>query len=197
MPRRLLLATTNEGKLRDFRLCLEGADWQLLTPTDVGLALSVEETGWSYEENARLKARAYFEAAGLPTVGEDSGLEIDALDGAPGVLSARYLGLPDGPVKNAKILELVSDVLASKRGCRYHCAIVLVGVGGREHVFEGTCVGRVAMAPAGSGGFGFDPIVEIPRLHRTLAQLDDDERLLVNHRGKAARKLARHLRRLG
>ena len=192
---KLLLATSNAGKLRDLRICLADCGWALCSLADVGLAIEVDETGASYIDNARLKAAAYFAASGLPTLGEDSGLEIDALDGAPGIFSARFEGLPDGPIKNARILELLAGLPARRRRCHYHCALVFMEPGRAERIFEGTCIGRIAQEPAGDGGFGFDPIVLLPRLGRTLAQLDDAERLRVNHRGRAVRKLAHYLTR--
>ncbi|MBI4214137.1 MAG: RdgB/HAM1 family non-canonical purine NTP pyrophosphatase [Chloroflexi bacterium] len=191
-PRQILLASSNPGKLKDLKACL-GAGLEILTPADVGLSAEVHETGATYVENARLKAEAYFDAIRVPTLGEDSGLEIAALNGGPGVFSARFQGLPDGPIKNAHILQLLAGVPPSRRGCRYHCVMVLVEADGSQRAFEGTCAGRIAPEPTGHGGFGFDPIVFIPRLGRTLAELSDEERLAINHRGRAARKLARYL----
>ncbi len=190
-----MLATSNRGKVADLRICLAGVGVEIVTPTDLRLNLEVAETGSTYLENARLKARAYFEAAHLPTVGEDSGLEIDALGGQPGLYSARWLGLPDGPIKNSEVLRQLAPIPSSRRGGRYRCAIVLIEDSGAERVFEGRCAGKIAPGPAGDGGFGFDPIFLIPRLGRTLAELDDAERIRVNHRGRAARQLARYLRR--
>lgn len=160
---------------------------------ELGLQLEIVETGDTFIENARLKARACFAASGVPTIAEDSGLEVDALGGQPGVLSARYLGLPDGPVKNQRLIELMADVPARRRRCRYVCAIVLVESPETERVFEGACSGRIAETPAGRGGFGFDPIVLIPSLGRTMAQLTEAEKNRMSHRGRAARKLARYL----
>src|SRR5437588_165386 len=137
MPRHLLVATTNNGKLREFRTLLEPIGWIVVSPRDLGIELTVEETGVTFEENARLKARAYADVSRIATIGEDSGLEIDALGGEPGVYSARYHGLPDGPLKNAHILELLRDVPSSRRGCRYICAIVLIQPDGTEQTFEG------------------------------------------------------------
>lgn len=179
--------------MRELRTLLADLPYKLLTPTELGIARAVEETGSTFVENARIKARAYFQTAGLPTIAEDSGLEIDALDGEPGVLSARYHGLPDGPIKNAHILDLLAGVPPNRRGCRYACAIVYLDAQATEHVFEGQCRGRVALASAGEGGFGFDPIVLIPRLRRTMAQLSEGEKHRISHRGRAARKLARYL----
>jgi XTP/dITP diphosphohydrolase len=190
---RLLLATTNEGKVRELVSLLAAAGRELVSPNDLGLSLAVEETARTFVQNARLKARAYFHATGIPTVGEDSGLEVEALGGEPGVLSARYHGLPDGPVKNAHILHLLDAVPPERRRCRYVCAIVLREGDGRERAFLGQCSGRIAMASAGTGGFGFDPIVLIPRLGRTIAELTEDEKNRISHRGRAARKLVQYL----
>jgi XTP/dITP diphosphohydrolase len=190
----LLIATTNAGKVRELRVLLADLPYQVVTPADVGLSLDVEETGDTFVENARLKARAYHDATGLMTIGEDSGLEIDALGGEPGVYSARYHGLPDGPIKNAHVLELLRQVPTSRRGCRYRCAIVLLDPGGNEHVFEGKCAGRIAYEPAGNNGFGYDPIVLIPRLGQTVAELSDETKNRISHRGRASRQLVRFLR---
>src|SRR6266571_1903342 len=113
----LLVATTNRGKVRELEALLPHL--ALLTPPDLQLEIDVDETGRTFIENARLKAVAYYEATGRRTMGEDSGIEIDALNGGPGVHSARYEGLPDGPVKNARVLELLRDVPDGQRGCRY------------------------------------------------------------------------------
>jgi len=159
--------------------------------------LEVEETGTTFMENARLKAWAYFEATGMATVAEDSGLEIDALGGEPGVYSARYQGLPDGPLKNAYLLDRLNGIARTRRGCRYRCSIVLVDRDAHEHTFEGVCAAQIADSPAGTGGFGFDPIAFLPRFGRTMAELTDAEKNRISHRGRAARTLIRHLRRYG
>ena len=189
----LLVATTNSGKLRELNALLPGM--RLLAPRDAGVELAVDETGATFIANARLKAAAYHEATGRRTMGEDSGIQIDALHGEPGVYSARYHGLPDGPVKNAHVLDLLRDVPEAERGCRYMCAIVLIEADGSERVFRGECRGRVAPAPAGEGGFGYDPIFLVPRLGRTMAELSAEEKNRISHRGRAARKLARYLGR--
>jgi XTP/dITP diphosphohydrolase len=187
----LLVATTNQGKVRELTELLP--ELRLLTPKDVGAELTVEETGSTFVENARLKAHAYHGATGLRTMGEDSGIEIDALHGEPGVYSARYHGLPDGPVKNAYVLDLLREVPEPLRGCRYVCAIVLIESDGSEQIFEGECRGRVAWAPAGDGGFGYDPIFLVPDRGRTMAQLSEEEKNAISHRGHAVRELARYL----
>jgi XTP/dITP diphosphohydrolase len=187
----LLVATTNPGKVRELEVLLP--HHTILTPPDLGLNIAVEETGQTFVENARLKASAYHAATGRRTMGEDSGIEIDALQGEPGVYSARYHGLPDGPIKNAHVLELLADVPDDRRGCRYVCAIVLVEADGSERVFSGECRGRIARVPAGKGGFGFDPVFSIPRLGRTMAELSEEEKNRISHRGRATRKLASYL----
>ena len=195
---RLLLATSNQGKIRELRRLLGHLPVELCTPHETVGVLDVDESGATYEENARLKALAYAEASGLPTLGEDSGIEIDALDGAPGIYSARFEGLPDGPEKNAYVLKLLDNVPPEQRGARYVCSMVLMMdaplAGGRELItFEGMCPGHVALAPAGQGGFGYDPIFLVPRLDRTMAELTDAQKDRVSHRGRAARKLAGYL----
>jgi XTP/dITP diphosphohydrolase len=194
---RILIATTSAGKLREFASLFANLPWTPVRPADVGVLLDVEETGTTFVENARLKAWANFHASGIPTVAEDSGLQIDALNGEPGVYSARWHGLPDGPVKNAYVLERLQGVPKSRRGCRYRCAIVFVDRDAREHIFEGVCAGRIADAPAGEGGFGYDPIVLIPGRGRTMAELSEEQKNEISHRGRAARKLIRHLRHYG
>lgn len=187
----LLVATTNQGKLVELRALLPHL--RILTPPDIGSELAVDETGRTFVENARLKASAYHLATGLCTMGEDSGIEIDALNSEPGVYSARYHGLSDGPVKNAHMLELLRDVPDPRRGCRYVCVIVLIDQNGQEHVFEGECRGRIARAPAGEGGFGYDPIFLVPSLGRTMAEISAEEKNRISHRGRAVRKLTRYL----
>src|SRR5947209_318428 len=130
---RLLLATTSAGKQRELRALLRDLPLQLVTPADLGLTLVPEETGTTFAANAAQKAHAYFVAAGVPTLAEDSGLEVDALDGAPGVYSARWEGLPDGPLKNARLLERLADVPLERRHCRYVCQMVLLDRQGQEH----------------------------------------------------------------
>ncbi len=193
---RLLLATTSAGKIRELTALLASLGLELVTPPQIGTILDVEETGATYEENARLKAMAYAQATALPTLGEDSGLEIDALAGAPGIYSARFEGIPDGPVKNARVLELMRDVPEAGSGCKYVCAIVYVDATGVEHVFEGTCSGRITRLPTGEGGFGFDPIMFVPEAGGTMAELSSEAKNRVSHRARAAQKLVAFLTQL-
>ncbi len=189
----MLLATTSAGKVRELTALLAPLGVQLVTPPQVGVVLKVEETGSTYVENARLKATAYAQATSVPTLGEDSGLEIDALDGAPGIYSARFEGIPDGPVKNARVLDLLRGVPEERRGCRYVCAIVYIDAAGAEHVFQGECRGRISTEPRGSGGFGFDPIVFLPEVGATMAELAEAEKNRISHRARAAQQLVAYL----
>ena len=186
---RLLLATTSAGKQRELRALLGDLPLTLVTPADLGITLVPEETGTTFAENAAQKARAYYAVAGLPTLAEDSGLEVDALDGAPGVYSARWEDLPDGAEKNARLLERLAAVPDAARGARYVCHMVLVDRRGAEHHAVGECRGRIAFEARGTGGFGYDPVLYLPDLGRTVAQLSPAEKDDISHRGAAAAAL--------
>ena len=188
---RLLLATGNPGKVREIQAALAGAPVHLvaLTPEELGgeVPEEPEETGEDFLANAGLKALHYQAATGLPALAEDSGLEVDALDGAPGVRSARWLGR-DTPYarKNRRLLELVED---RERGARYRSACALAAGGRILFRSTGTVEGRIARAPRGSGGFGYDPIFELPESGRTMAELALEEKEAISHRGRALRPL--------
>jgi XTP/dITP diphosphohydrolase len=189
MPtRRLLIATTNDGKLREWRHLLEAVPFELLSLRDAGIAFDVEETGRTFRANAVLKAEAYGRASGLLTLAEDAGLTVTALNGKPGVHSARWEGADYGH-KNALLIRLVEGKHGAARGCRYVCATVLRHPDGRLWHARGEVRGQIAHAPAGDGGFGYDPIFCVPRLGRTLAQVSIDEKDRVSHRGRAARRI--------
>lgn len=184
----LLLATTSAGKIRELRAILGDLPITLVTLSDLGINLDVEETGATFRENADLKARAYFAGAGIPCLAEDSGFEVAALGGAPGVHSARWEG-DDYERKNRIVIERVAGLSGAERRCRYACVIAFVDRGGRLHHAGGQLVGRVAEAPAGSGGFGYDPIFYLPGKRRTLAELATEEKNALSHRGRAARRM--------
>ena len=192
MPK-LLLATNNQGKIAEFRYLLDGCGWQLVTPADVGVQLDVEETGQTYLENATIKALAFARASGLASLADDSGLEVDALDGRPGVFSARYAGvdLTDGE-RVAALLEELADVSEVGRTARFRCVIAIATANGEVKLAEGTVEGRIAAEPRGENGFGYDPIFELPERGLTVAELPASEKHAVSHRGVAARK-ARNL----
>ena len=199
---RLLLATTNPNKLREIRAILGNLPVEILTLTDLGMVEEPEETGSTFVDNARLKARYYDQLLnGQPgtrplTVAEDSGLEIDALEGAPGVLSARFIR-PDAtyPERFAEIERRLAELPPDKRRARFICAITVVNNGAIVFETVGTVEGEIADQPKGSRGFGYDPIFYYPPYGRTLAEVSDDEKRRVAHRGEAFRRLAAWLAR--
>ena len=194
---RLLIATGNPGKAAEFALLLEGSGWAPVTPADLGLApVDIVETGRSYLENAVTKAVRHAEASGLPALGDDSGLEVDALEGRPGVLSARYGGsrAPGAAGRNALLLAELRGVPPGRRGARFRAVVALVLPGGRTWVREGAVEGRIAEAPRGAAGFGYDPLFELPD-GRTMAELGE-EKHDFSHRARAVRALFPLLRQL-
>jgi XTP/dITP diphosphohydrolase len=192
---RLLLGTTSAGKLREWTALLAEEPVTLLTLRDIGIDFDVEETGTTYYQNALLKAEAYGAASGMLTLTEDAGLSVSALGGAPGVHSARWEG-DDYVHKNALLIRLLQGKEGAARACRYVCEVVVRHPDGRRWRAHGEVRGQVAHAPAGSGGFGYDPIFYIPRLKQTLAQVPVDEKDRISHRGRAARRISPILRQL-
>jgi XTP/dITP diphosphohydrolase len=191
-PGTLLIATTNPGKLREIAGILEGAPVQLLTIADLPPMADPEETGATFAENARLKALYYAQATGLLSVADDSGLEIAALDNAPGVHSARWHG-SDYAVKFRKIRELLRERGQDGSPARFVCHVALARPGAILFEAEGIVNGEVAAEPRGDNGFGYDPIFFYPPLGRTLAELDHEAKAGVSHRGKAFGALRSYL----
>lgn len=181
---RLVLATRNEGKVREIREVLSGLDVELLTLSDLP---EVHEDGATFSENAKKKALKVAELTGLPALADDSGLEVDALGGSPGVRSARFAG--DDDANNRKLLELLKGVPPERRTARFRCVLALAFPDGRAYTVEGTCEGRIAEEPAGEGGFGYDPIFLVPERGLTFAQMTREEKNSISHRGRALRKL--------
>ena len=181
----LLLASNNAGKLREVRALL--ADLRVVSPADLGIDLDVEETGQTFAANAELKARAYAAASGYIALADDSGLEVDALGGTPGVRSARY-GAPDLD-DEGRYLHLLSELQSypepSQRIARFRCAISAISPDGRQCRAEGTCEGLIAQSPTGSNGFGYDPVFFVPNHNATMAQLDAATKNSFSHRGQA------------
>ena len=188
MPQ-LLLATNNPGKVAEFRQLLEGCGWELVTPADIGLDLHVDETGQTYAENATIKAEAYAKASGLVTLADDSGLEVDALGGRPGLLSARYAG-PDRTDEERvrALLEELAGVPDEQRTARFRAVIAIAEPAGRVELVEGTVEGRIARQARGENGFGYDPIFLLPERGMTTAELPPDEKNAVSHRGAATQE---------
>ena len=200
MPRaRLLVATSNPGKIRELRAILHRDDLEIVSPADVGIAgLEVVEDGASYQANAARKARAYANAAHLPALADDSGLEVDALDGRPGIHSARYAALDstlavvgDSDAANRRtLLAALAGVPAERRTARFRCVVALAMPYGPTLRFgEGTVEGRIAEDERGAGGFGYDPVFVLPD-GRRMAELPAEEKNRISHRTRAVQALA-------
>ncbi len=184
----LLLATTNPGKLREYREIFTELPFRLTTLDEQGIDLDVEETGTTFAENALLKARAYAQASGLLTLADDSGLEIDALGGEPGVYSARWPTADTPyPERFKLIFERLADLPPERRTARFRCVIALARPDGWHEMVEGVVEGIIADAPRGANGFGYDPIFYVPALGATTAELSPEEKHRISHRGRAAR----------
>jgi len=191
---RLVVATSNRDKVREIRQFLDGIPFELITLDEWPDLIAPEETGRTFEENARAKALYYAKGTGELTVAEDSGIEIDALDGAPGVVSARYGGVNlTYPQKFAVIYDALRARRATESPARFVCALALAKDGRVMFETRGTVEGRVAPEPKGAGGFGYDPIFFYPPYGRTLGEATADQKSAVSHRGEAFRALRRFL----
>ena len=188
MPQ-LLLATNNPGKIAEFRQLLAGCGWEIVTPAELGLNLEIEESGQTYSENATIKAVGYAQASGLVALADDSGLEVDALGGRPGPLSARYAGADrTDPERVQALLQELAGVPDEERTARFRAVIVIADGQGKVEQVEGSVEGRIAHEPRGENGFGYDPIFFLPERGMTTAELPPDEKHAISHRGVAARK---------
>ncbi len=188
-PAELLVATTNPGKAAELGAFLAALGVRIVRPADLGVALpEVEETAETLLGNAQLKARSGARASGLACLADDSGLEVDALEGAPGVHSARYSG--GGPeANNAKLLAELERLGDAPRTAVFRSVLVLADPGGREDWVSGACPGVITKSPRGRNGFGYDPIFHVPRLGKTFAEMEPAEKESVSHRGEALRRL--------
>jgi XTP/dITP diphosphohydrolase len=185
--RDLLLATSNPHKVEEFRAIFSDLPYRLLSLQDIQLDMDVEETGTTFRENAELKAVAYAKASGLLSLADDSGLEIDALGGAPGVYSARFGGSDFSyPERFRLIFERLKDVPAEQRTARFHCVIMIADPSGYTKSSDGTVEGLITDPPRGPNGFGYDPILYLPDLGKTCAELDPAVKNRISHRGRAA-----------
>jgi len=195
---RLLLATTNAGKIREIRGLLAGLRIDLVGLDEVPAVEPPEETGTTFAENARLKASYYARATGLRAVAEDSGLEVDALGGEPGVNSARYGGSDAGYDRKFELIYAgLRSAGVETSAARFVCALALADESALLFEARGVVEGRIAPAPAGDGGFGYDPIFFYPPYGCTLAQVPADQKSAVSHRGQAFRHLRQYLRNPG
>lgn len=192
---RLLLATNNPGKVREFRRLLEGCGFEVVTPAEAGLNLDVEEHGTSYAENATLKAEAFAKAGGCLALADDSGIEVDALGGGPGMYSARYGGEGlDDAGRTALLLRELEGVAPEQRTARYRAVVAVAWPGAaKPRLFEGIQPGTIGFTPRGERGFGYDPVFLVDAA-RTQAELSDSEKDAISHRGQAVRLAAAWLR---
>ena len=191
---RLVIATNNPGKVVEFRDLLEGCGWEVVSPADIGVSIDVDETGATYEENARLKAEAFCRASGLPAIADDSGLEVDALDGEPGPL--HHLKGWDGSNDTERVrilLDALKDVPKGKRTGRFYSVIVVAMPDGSILQEKGMVEGTIAFAPVGASGWGYDPVFVVPERGVTMAQLSEQEKNRVSHRFIAFAKMKQRL----
>lgn len=192
--KRIIFATGNQGKMREIRKILGDLNLEIVSMKEAGISVDIEEDGTTYEENALIKARAVAALTGDCVLADDSGLEVDYLGREPGVYSARYMG-EDTPysVKNANLIKRLEGVPDEERTARFVCAIAAVLPGGKELTVRATIEGRIGYEEKGSGGFGYDPIFYVPWLQKTTAELTEEEKNLVSHRGKALRLMKEEL----
>jgi XTP/dITP diphosphohydrolase len=194
---KIILATQNQGKVRELRELLVDEEIEVLSLLDIPDWEDVVENGVTFPDNAALKARVAVRRTGLIALADDSGLEVDALDGAPGVYSARYAGEPkDDERNNDKLLHLLETIPEDKRTARFRCALVIATPFGEEYLTEGAVEGRILTLRRGSDGFGYDPVFFIPEFARTMAELTLTEKNTVSHRAQAFRKVIPILRDL-
>lgn len=197
--RQLVVATTNPHKIDEFRAILSDIPCTIVSPVELGLHVTVEETGATFAENAILKALAYADAAEMLALADDSGLEVDALQGEPGVYSNRWAGEDVSTAERNRLLnERLVDVPDERRTARFRCAIAIAGPAplGLYDVVHGTLEGYIARESRGGGGFGYDPIFYVPALGATVGELPEEEKNRISHRGRAAAKALVLLRRL-
>jgi XTP/dITP diphosphohydrolase len=193
---KLLLATNNQAKVREYKELLQGLPLELVSPAELGITIVVDEVGESLEENARLKATALAVESGLLALADDSGLEVDALGGEPGRLSARYAG--ESATDSDRIeylLARLEGVPWEKRMARFRCVIAIATPDGEVEFCSGECPGFITFEPRGEQGFGYDPVFYLPRLDKNMAELPLEVKNQVSHRGKAAREACQLLRR--
>ncbi|MFB0559031.1 MAG: XTP/dITP diphosphatase [Dehalococcoidales bacterium] len=194
---KLLLATNNQAKVREYRSLLQNIPFELVTLAEEGITTAVSEEGESLEENARLKATVLATQSQLLTLADDSGLEVDALGGEPGRLSARYAG--EGASDRDRVNYLLSRLKGvpwPKRSARFRCIIAVATPGGEVELCSGECRGFITLEPRGEQGFGYDPVFYLPELDKTMAELPLEIKNQVSHRGQAARKVSQVLERL-
>jgi XTP/dITP diphosphohydrolase len=188
----VIVATRNKGKIREIRQALKGLGLRIHALSDFSWVPEIEEDGKSFAENALKKARFYSKYFGKLTIADDSGLEVDGLNGLPGVHSARYAGEgASSQENNRKLLREMQGLPISKRGARFKCILVIASPDGKDVTVEGSCKGRIGFREKGKRGFGYDPLFILPRRGKAMAELSLEEKNRISHRGKALKKLKR------
>lgn len=186
MMDKIVFATANEGKVKEIKEILKDFPIEVVSMKEMGITADIEEDGTTFEENSLIKARALSKLTGLPALADDSGLEVDYLNGEPGIYSARYLGRDtDYDYKNNYIINKLSDAKEVERSARFVCVISLVLPDGREFVERGVVEGLIGYEQKGENGFGYDPIFYLPEYGKTSAELSPEEKNKISHRGKA------------
>ena len=194
--KRILFATGNQGKMKDVREILADLGVEVISMREAGVSAEIVEDGETFEENAVIKARTIMELTGEVTLADDSGLEIDALGGEPGVYSARYMGEDTSyHIKNNDLIRRLSQVPRQQRTARFVCSIAAAFPDGEIITTDGVIEGLIGYEEAGENGFGYDPIFVVPQLGCTTAQLSDEQKNEISHRGKALRKMKEELRK--
>ncbi len=194
MEKRMIFATGNEGKMREIRMILGDLDLPVVSMKEAGVSADIEENGTTFEENAIIKAKAIMEKTGEVTMADDSGLEIDALGGEPGIYSARYMGEDTSyDIKNQNLIDRLEGVPREKRTARFVCAIACVFPDGRILTSRGTMEGIIAYESRGENGFGYDPIFYLPEQGCTSAEISAEKKNELSHRGKALREMKKQL----
>ncbi len=195
MPK-LLLATSNPGKIREYRFLLYGLGYQITTLADERITKFITESGNNYEQNARLKAVTYAKLSQLTALADDSGLEVDALNGEPGVKSARFAGkVATDAEKISLLLAKLNDIPWEKRTARFKCVIAIASPGGHADTYCGECYGMIALEAKGENGFGYDPIFFIPEIGKTMAELPLETKNQISHRARASQKVRQMFQR--
>lgn len=191
--KQVVIATKNKGKAKDFEALFGPLGYEVVTMFEVAPDMEIEETGKTFEENAILKAETLSRELGKLVIADDSGLAVDALNGEPGVYSARYAGDHDDEANIVKVLDKLQGVPDEKRTARFCCALAIAGPDVETTTVFGTCEGIILHEKRGTNGFGYDPIFFVPELDRAMAELTPEEKGAISHRGNAIRKLAEQL----
>lgn len=196
MDKRIVFATSNAGKVKEIQMILSDLGCEVVSMKEAGISVDVEENGTTYEENALIKARAVAAMTNDIVMADDSGLEVDALNKEPGIMSARYLGEDTSyTIKNAEIIRRLEGKAGEERHARFVCAIAAVLPDGKEITTRATIEGQIGYEERGNHGFGYDPIFYVPELDKTTAELTEEEKNLVSHRGKALELMKEELKK--